>query len=120
MDAIQKILVPTDFSAHADEVFRVVHTLAKSIGAEVILFHVAQSPAVVSEAGRLLTDPGTGNTANLWERFQNILPNDSRVGVEHPRRPVMVVKAPAHQVAPPLVHVPNSPGTTKAEDGHAG
>ena len=34
MNAIHKILVPTDFSAHADEAFRVAHT-----------------PAVVSEAG---------------------------------------------------------------------
>jgi hypothetical protein len=60
MNAIHKILVPTDFSAHADEAFRVAHC------------------------------------------------------------PVMVVKAPAHQAAPPLVHAPSSPGTTKAEDGHAG
>ena len=40
--------------------------------------------------------------------------------VRRARCPVMVVKAPAHQVAPPLVHVPSSTGTTKVEDGHAG
>jgi nucleotide-binding universal stress UspA family protein len=170
MNAIHKILVPTDFSAHADEAFRVAHTLARALGAEVILFHVAQTSAVVSEGGRLLGDPGTGKTANLWDRFQNILPNDSRVRVEHQviiadrpgakhileildklgcdlivmgthgrswlkhllfgsvteevvrlaHCPVMVVKAPAHQAAPPVVHAPSSPGTTKAEDGHAG
>jgi nucleotide-binding universal stress UspA family protein len=83
MNALHKILVPTDFSAHADEAFRVAHTLARALGAEVILFHVAHTPAVVSEAGRLLTDPRTGKTANLWDRFQNILPNDSGVRVEH-------------------------------------
>jgi len=49
MNAIRKILVPTDFSAHADEAFRVAHTLAPTIGADVILFHVAHPPAVVSE-----------------------------------------------------------------------
>src|SRR5262245_9765238 len=70
MDAISKILVPTDFSAHADEAFRVAQSLARAIGAEVILFHVAQPPAVVSEGGRLLADPGTGEPVNLWERFQ--------------------------------------------------
>jgi hypothetical protein len=32
MNAIQKILVPTDFSAHADEAFRVAHTLAGRLG----------------------------------------------------------------------------------------
>ena len=170
MNAIHKILVPTDFSAHADEAFRVAHTLARATGAEVILFHVAQPPAVVAEGGRLLTDPGTGKTANLWDRFQNILPNDSGVRVEHQviiadrpgakhileildklgcdlivmgthsrswlkhvlfgsvteevvrlaHCPVMVVKAPAHKAAPPVVHAPSSPGTTKAEAGHAG
>jgi nucleotide-binding universal stress UspA family protein len=170
MDAIKRILVPTDLSAHADEAFRVAHTLARAIEAEVVLFHIAHTPAVVSEGGQLLTDPGTGKTANLWDRFQSILPNDSRVRIEHQviiadrpgakhileilarlgcdlivmgthgrswlkhllfgsvteevvrlaHCPVMVVKAPAHQAAPSLVHAPSSPGSTKAEDGHAG
>ena len=67
MDAIQKILVPTDFSAHADEAFRVAHMLARAIGAEVILFHVAQPPAVVSEGGQLLANPPKGDAINLWD-----------------------------------------------------
>ena len=69
MDAIQKILVPTDFSGHADEAFRAAYTLARLTGAEVILFHVAQPPAVVTEGGRLLADPGKGEAENLWDRF---------------------------------------------------
>src|SRR5262249_49441732 len=81
MDAIKRILIPTDFSPHADAAFRVAHTLARAIGAEVVLFHIAHTPAVASEGGRLLTDPGTGKTSNLWDRFQNILPNDSRVRI---------------------------------------
>ena len=36
MDAIKRILVPTDFSAHADEAFRAALTLARATGAEVI------------------------------------------------------------------------------------
>jgi nucleotide-binding universal stress UspA family protein len=60
MHTIQTILVPTDFSAHADEAYRVAHTLARVVGAEVILFHVARPPAVVSEGGRLLANPGKG------------------------------------------------------------
>ena len=83
MDAIRKILVPTDFSAHADEAFRVAHTLARALGAEVVLFHVAQPPAVVSEDGRLLTSPSKGSAANLWDRFQNLQSTDSKVRVEH-------------------------------------
>ena len=83
MKAIKKILVPTDFSAHADEAFRVAHTLARMIGAEVILFHVAQPPAVVSEGGRFLTNPGKGDAVNLWDRFQSIQPADPKVRLEH-------------------------------------
>ena len=73
MDAIHKILVPTDFSAHADEAFRVAHTLARAMGADVILFHVAQPPAIVSEGGKLLASSGKEEEANLWDRFQRIL-----------------------------------------------
>jgi nucleotide-binding universal stress UspA family protein len=170
MDAIQKILVPTDFSAHADEAFRVAHTLARSIGAEVTLFHVAQPPAVLSEGGPLLTDPRKGKSANLWDRFQSMVAKDPKVRVEHEviiadrpgakqileildklgcdlivmgthghswlkqrlfgsvteevvrlaHCPVMVVKAPAHKAARPVVHSTSSPGTSNAEDGNAG
>jgi nucleotide-binding universal stress UspA family protein len=83
MDAIHKILVPTDFSAHADEAFRVALTLARAVGAEVILFHIARPPAVVSEGGRLLANPGKGEAENLWDRFQSIQPHDPKVRVTH-------------------------------------
>ena len=82
MDAIQKILVPTDFSAHADEAFRVAHSLARLTGAEVILFHVARPPAVVSEGGRLLANP-LKCEVNLWDRFQGIQMTDPKVRVQH-------------------------------------
>jgi nucleotide-binding universal stress UspA family protein len=91
MDAIRKILVPTDFSAAADEAFRVAHALARLIGAEVILFHVAQPPAVVLEGGRLVADPASGNATNLWDRFQRIQPADPKVRVE---RQVIVAERP--------------------------
>ena len=83
MDAIKKILVPTDFSAHADEAFRVAHTLARAVGAEVILFHVSRPPAVVSEGGRILVNPGMGEAVNLWDRFQGMKATDAMVRVEH-------------------------------------
>jgi nucleotide-binding universal stress UspA family protein len=82
MDAIKRILVPTDFSPHADEAFRVAHTLARATGAEVIVFHVARPPAVVSEGGALLAEPGAGPT-NLWDRFGELPPGDPRVRVQH-------------------------------------
>jgi nucleotide-binding universal stress UspA family protein len=75
--------VPTDFSAHADEAFRVAHALARMIGADVILFHIAQPPAVVLEGGRFLAESAKGEAANLWNRFQHIPPEDTKVRVEH-------------------------------------
>jgi nucleotide-binding universal stress UspA family protein len=83
MNAIHKILVPTDFSAHAEEAFRVAHTLARAVGAEVTLFHIAHTPAVVSEGGAVLADLAKGKAANLWERFQSSLPEDPKVRVQH-------------------------------------
>jgi nucleotide-binding universal stress UspA family protein len=83
MDTIQKILVPTDFSAHADEAFRVAQTLARATGAEVILFHVARPPAVVSEGGSVLADTSNGEAANLWDRFQASQSPGPGVRVQH-------------------------------------
>jgi nucleotide-binding universal stress UspA family protein len=83
MDAIHKILVPTDFSAHADEAFRVAYKLARVVGAEVILFHVTRPPAVVSEGGKLLTNPGEADAVNLWDRFHGVQPADGKVRVVH-------------------------------------
>jgi nucleotide-binding universal stress UspA family protein len=82
MDAIKRILVPTDFSAHADEAFRVAHTLARATGAEVVVFHAARPPAVVTEGGSLLAEPGQKPT-NLWERFREFQSGDPRIRVEH-------------------------------------
>jgi nucleotide-binding universal stress UspA family protein len=83
MNAIRKILVPTDFSAHADEAFRVAVTLARSLGAKVTLFHVARPPAVILEGGKLLSHPDKGETVNLWERFHSIQQTEPTVRVEH-------------------------------------
>jgi len=83
MNAIQKILVPTDFSAHADEAFRVANTLAKATGAKVIVFHVSHTPAVAAEGGSFLTQSGDGKMADVWERFKKLPPADPAVRVEH-------------------------------------
>ena len=83
MDAIHKILVPTDFSAHSDEAFRVAQALARATGAEVVLFHIARPPAVVVEGGPLLSEPAGGEGANLWERFHGSVPTDPEVRVGH-------------------------------------
>ena len=83
MHTIKKILVPTDFSAHADEAFRLAHALATAIGAEVVLLHVALPPAVVSEGGKFLTNVDNGEPLNLWNHFQGMVQTVPSVRVEH-------------------------------------
>jgi nucleotide-binding universal stress UspA family protein len=82
MTAIKRILVPTDFSAHADEAFRVAHSLARALGAEVIVFHVARPPAVVTEGGTLVAEPGAEPT-DLWARFREMQSGNPPVRVAH-------------------------------------
>ena len=83
MNAIRKILVPTDFSAHADEAFSVANMLARVAGAEVVLFHVASPPTVVTEGGSLLAEPGKRKAANLWDLFAHLRSTDPQVRVQH-------------------------------------
>jgi nucleotide-binding universal stress UspA family protein len=81
MHPIRKILVPTDFSAHADEAFRVAQSLAAALGAEVVVFHVARPPAVVSNEGQFRAGPDPVAADNLWSRFRAAHPTDGKVPV---------------------------------------
>jgi len=83
MNTIRKILVPTDFSPHADEAFRVAQVLAKATGAEVVVFHASHAPAVAAEGGSLLTASGDGRLTDVWGRFRHLPPADPAVRVEH-------------------------------------
>ena len=83
MDAIQKILVPTDFSAYGDEAFRVAHTLARALGADVIVVHVAQAPAVVTAEGPSPVDVRDEKGKNLWGGLLALQAQDPQVRVEH-------------------------------------
>ena len=51
MNTIRKILVPTDFSAHADEAFLAANTLAKATGAGVIVWTQIPLRCTDSEIG---------------------------------------------------------------------
>jgi universal stress protein A len=83
MSTIRKILVPTDFSPHAQEAFRVAHDLAKAIGAGVVVFHVSRPPAVVSDGHSALSTPGDVERKDVWERLRKIQPTDPAVHVDH-------------------------------------
>ena len=82
MSIFRKILVPTDFSPHAQEAFHVAHDLANATGATVVVFHVFRPPAVVSDDDRLLSAGARGETKDVWEELRKIQAKDSAVRVE--------------------------------------
>jgi nucleotide-binding universal stress UspA family protein len=83
MDTLQKILVPTDFSPHADEAFRVACRLAKATGASVVAFHVAAPPAVVVAEHPSPPDVRNGKGESLWQELLGLQPPDNQIRVEH-------------------------------------
>jgi nucleotide-binding universal stress UspA family protein len=83
VSAFQKILVPTDFSPHSQEAFRVAHDLAKATGASVVMFHVSSPPAVVSDGDRLLSKPAGAETMDVWNELTKFQARDPAVHVEH-------------------------------------
>ncbi len=83
MRAFRKILVPTDFSPHAEEAFRVAHDLAKATEASVTVFHVSRPPAVVSDGDRLLSAPVHAVARDVWDELRKIQAKDPAVHVEH-------------------------------------
>src|SRR4029453_15803269 len=60
--SIKHILVPTDFSAHADAAFRYAIELARPFGATVSLLHVVDDPLA---AGMWSSEVYTAETAGL-------------------------------------------------------
>ena len=83
MDTLRTILVPTDFSPHADEAFRVACQLARATGARVVAFHVAPPPAVVVAECQPPTDVRNDRGENLWDPLIALRPPDAQVRVEH-------------------------------------
>ncbi len=48
-----------------------------------VVFHIAQPPAVVTDRGQLLAGPDAPDTINLWNRFHGSQAPDNRVRVTH-------------------------------------
>jgi universal stress protein A len=70
MTLFHTILHPTDFDAPSKEAFRVSRGLAQLLGAQVIAFHVAAPPAVVTADGRVILDPKTPTPTDLWTDYR--------------------------------------------------
>ena len=88
MSTIRKILVPTDFSPHAEEAFRVAHDLARATGASVVVFHVSRPPAVVSDGGSTFTTPARDQEKDVWDRLSGLEVMRARLADEIPPAPI--------------------------------
>jgi nucleotide-binding universal stress UspA family protein len=83
MSAFRKILVPTDFSRHAREAFRVAHDLAKPTGASLVVFHACPPPAPVSDRNRVSSASAEVEARNGRDDLPTIPPKVPVVRVEH-------------------------------------
>jgi nucleotide-binding universal stress UspA family protein len=83
MSAFRKILVPTDYSRHAREAFRVAYDLAKPTGASVVMFHISRPSAAASDGDRLLSGRAQAESQCLADEPQTIPIKVPAVRVEH-------------------------------------
>jgi nucleotide-binding universal stress UspA family protein len=83
MSSFLKILVPTDFSAHAEEAFRVAQDLAKARGSGVVVFHMCRPATVVSDGETVSPEFDGGRPRDAWDELRKIQATDPAVRVEH-------------------------------------
>jgi nucleotide-binding universal stress UspA family protein len=77
------ILHPTDFDPPPVEAFRVARALAQQLGANVIAFHVASPPAVVTADGRVIVDPKDPTPVDLWADYRAAQSGTPNVTVQY-------------------------------------
>jgi nucleotide-binding universal stress UspA family protein len=100
-ERIATILVPVDFSPHADRAYRYATMLAQRLGATLELVHVVEDPFVtagwnaevyVPTAGELLE----GLLANAEQRLATLKTSAAALGLV--ARAVVIVGRPAHAI----------------------
>jgi nucleotide-binding universal stress UspA family protein len=68
----QTLIHPTDFDEPSKEAFRVARSLAQTLGARLVVFHVVPPPAVITQDGRVLLDPRDAEPIDLWEEYRTL------------------------------------------------
>ncbi len=80
---LNRILVPTDFSASSDAALRLATILARDSGASLLLLHVAEPRPAYTVAGVYAVLPTGGNEfSEENEHLQKIVVPDSSISVE--------------------------------------
>lgn len=78
----KKILFPTDFSPSSDEALKLATSLARDMGATLLIVHVEELPLATGGAEYLYSVPEPA-TQQLREMLNEVLPTDPKVPVEH-------------------------------------
>ena len=66
----QTLVHPTDFDEPSKEAFRVARSLAQTLGAGVVIFHVVPRPAIVTQDGRVILNPHDAEPIDLWAEYR--------------------------------------------------
>ena len=83
MAIFHTILHPTDFDAPSLEAFRIARELARTLGANVVAFHVAAPPAAVAQDGRVILNPKEPTPVDLWAGYRVAQADSAGVAVEY-------------------------------------
>jgi nucleotide-binding universal stress UspA family protein len=83
MAMFQTLIHPTDFDEPSKEAFRVARSLAQTLGARVVAFHVVPHPAIVSQDGRVILDPHSAEPADLWAEYRTLQADTPKVPVQY-------------------------------------
>jgi nucleotide-binding universal stress UspA family protein len=86
MSKIETILHPTDFSANSDCAFRLAGSLARDLGARLILLHVQPAAFSVAEQGVPVPVAPIGDRDALWSKLKAQRAKDPAVTVEYQLR----------------------------------
>ena len=82
MSSFLKILVPTDFSEHAQEAFTVAQDLAKARRSGVVMFHMCRPATVLSDGEPVSPEFDGGRPRDAWDELRKIQATDPAVRVE--------------------------------------
>jgi nucleotide-binding universal stress UspA family protein len=83
MHVFQTIVHPTDFEEPSKEAFRVARSLAHTLGARLVVFHVVSPPAAVTPDGRVLLDPSNAEPVDLWAEYRTLQADGPNVPVQY-------------------------------------
>jgi nucleotide-binding universal stress UspA family protein len=83
MSTFRKILVPTGYSRHAREAFRVADDLARPTAGSVVMFHASRFPALLSDGERLPSSSPRGEAKDVQNEVGQVHAKVPAVRVEH-------------------------------------